>query len=802
MAANDRLERLLAQNQLNGIDFVEIATPSQTTLVVHFLNALPALQGQVRGATIDGGTTVRSVPVHPIQAADWGADAGGRPLLTLRVDAPGDFSLYTLRLDSDLLDPFFAQTVFSFKALCPSPLDCREPPAPCPPDDDETPPIDYLAKDFLSFGRALQDFSALRYPEWQERSEADFGVMFREALAALADDLSYTQDRVAAEATLDTATQRVSVVRHARLVDYEPRPATAARVLLQFDVTGGPVPAGLVVSGQAPDGTAVYFETGDGLADPQTGAVRTDTFAVSPLWNRGALVLHFWDDSRRCLRAGDTQLWVEGWNLGLRPGQRLLLDTRTGPGEPPLRELIRLAGTEQVVDPLPFTDPPAAVPPLRVTRLFWDAKDAPARDHDLTQTDLVGNLVPATHGRRYSDTFALAPGGAAPPGAPLAVFRTGPNGVKVARYTLSAGALAWLAPAEKSTAPGGDRPLPEVALVQLAPGPPAVWRWRRWPLDAEVAETAFTLEPARYGPTGVAAPDGTPIQDYDGPDGDTLRFGDGTFGALPGPQSLFRVTYRVGGGARGNVAPDTLTRFDPAATGGLVRAVTNPFAATGGQDAEPDERVRRLAPQAFQAVQYRAVRAEDYEKAAQTLPWVQRAGTVFRWTGSWLTVFTTADPRGTDELSVGQQTELINLLNRYRLAGYESYVSRPRYAPLDVGVYVCARTDAFAADVERDVRAALRPRPVQGGPGPGGFFDYDNFTFGTPLERSALEAAVQRVPGVAGVTAVTYRRRGHTQGYVDMPEVVAAAPNEVLLVEDNPSRPANGSLCVHAEGGK
>ena len=47
-------------------------------------------------------------------------------------------------------------------------------------------------------------------------------MMFLEALSALADDLSYTQDRVAAEATLMTATQRRSVVRHARLVDYEP----------------------------------------------------------------------------------------------------------------------------------------------------------------------------------------------------------------------------------------------------------------------------------------------------------------------------------------------------------------------------------------------------------------------------------------------------------------------------------------------------------------------------------------------------------------------------------------------------
>ena len=47
----------------------------------------------------------------------------------------------------------------------------------------DTPPIDYLAKDFEGFRRALFEFSALRYPAWRERSEADFGVMFAEALA-------------------------------------------------------------------------------------------------------------------------------------------------------------------------------------------------------------------------------------------------------------------------------------------------------------------------------------------------------------------------------------------------------------------------------------------------------------------------------------------------------------------------------------------------------------------------------------------------------------------------------------------
>ena len=77
--------------------------------------------------------------------------------------------------------------------------------------------------------------------------------MLAELLSAAGDDLSYQQDRIAAEATLATATQRRSVIRHARLVDYEPGPAASARVLLQVDVSTATVPSGVVVLAPQPD---------------------------------------------------------------------------------------------------------------------------------------------------------------------------------------------------------------------------------------------------------------------------------------------------------------------------------------------------------------------------------------------------------------------------------------------------------------------------------------------------------------------------------------------------------------------
>ena len=269
----DRRTQLIESTEFNGIDFVEIADPTQTMLRVHFLNGV-AIGALSSPPVISGGETIPTIAVQPVEPNDWGID-DGRIIVTLRVASPGDFSSYALTLSSPVLDPFFDHVTFSFKALCPSDLDCEPTPAPCPPLKGNPPPIDYLAKDFLSFRGALMDFSTLRYPQWQERSEADFGVMFLEALSALADDLSYSQDHVAAEAAFTTATQRRSVVRHAQLVDYAPGPNLSSSVMLQFDVAAGVthIPDGLTVLARAPDGSLIYFETGTGLVQRLTDAL-------------------------------------------------------------------------------------------------------------------------------------------------------------------------------------------------------------------------------------------------------------------------------------------------------------------------------------------------------------------------------------------------------------------------------------------------------------------------------------------------------------------------------------------------
>jgi hypothetical protein len=817
-----RLEFLLgAENpKWNGIDYVEIASDDETKLRVHFLTRWPVAPGPpgTLTVTITGGETIGSVPVLPVN--DWSVDADGRPVLSLAVAAPGDFSPYTLTISgSATLDPYFDAATFTFKANCPSDFDCAAPVPSCPPDAGEPVPIDYLAKDFDGFKRALSDFSALRYPNWVERSEADVGIMVMEALSAVADELSYYQDRVAAEATLATATQRVSLVRHARLVDYEPAAATSARTVLQLEVgSATPVPAGLRCSALGADGRQIPFEVGDGLV-PSGGPV---SFAVNPAWNAGPagarnLEPYWWDASRQCLPAGSTRIWLVGVGHELTDAQQLLIDTAGATSaDPPVREVVTIAtGTasnpsvDETADPV-FLEP--------VTRIDLDAATTVA--HDLGRTHLAGNLVPAVQGERMSETFVI-PGAPPPPGSPTAapaIVRTGANStpelqVPAYRYTLATGQLSWLpTPAVDPDTSAAVDVAPQLLLSAATAAGAASWGWQRSLLAAGPETPAFTLTPERYSPVGtgtVPAASGSGVTgvqwfDYDG-EGVTIAFGDGRLGALPPPGTVFTATYLAGGGSVGNVPADAIVTIDqhPPTGGGAapqVNACTNPFGPTGGADQETDQQIRDRAPQAFRAEPLRAVLPSDYVAAAQSESWVQQAGTTFRWTGSWLTVFTTADPAGAEQPTVDELTALSDLLGRRRLAGYESYVLPPLYASVDLRITVVAGPTAFASDVAAAVLAALQPGTRSDGRV--GFFDHSRWGFGQPLESSALLAAIQDASGVAGAVLVEYRQRGVQPQWTTLPEAVTPPPDRILRVDNDRSRPEAGSIRVIVEGGK
>ncbi len=214
---------------LNGIDFLEVhdgpdvpLAERQRTLFVHFLKDDGVAAFTEANIRIEGGDRIRDV--HALKAA---VDASDPLVLVVEVDQPGDFSTYTLRLTQsatdpdrpDGFDPRLSAVDFSFKVECANEFDCK-PEDVCPPPTLLQAEIDYLAKDYASFRRLMLDRLSAQMPDWRERNPADLGVALVELLAYVADHLSYQQDAIATEAYLGTARKRVSVRRHARLVDY------------------------------------------------------------------------------------------------------------------------------------------------------------------------------------------------------------------------------------------------------------------------------------------------------------------------------------------------------------------------------------------------------------------------------------------------------------------------------------------------------------------------------------------------------------------------------------------------------
>jgi hypothetical protein len=230
-----------------GLDYVEVST-DQKTLHVTFLGRAP--QGLVAGNfVVEGGERIRHVHVKKVAQQSNAPDSGLDDTADVTVDRAGDFSNYVLRVvgadakghstDQPMpgFDPLFNSVTFQFKASCPSDLDCKTPTI-CPQEVRVEPDINYLAKDYQSFRQLILDRLALLVPDWQETHVPDIGVALVEVLAYVGDHLSYYQDAVATEAYLRTARRRISVRRHARLVDYPMHEGCNARTWLCVQTPG------------------------------------------------------------------------------------------------------------------------------------------------------------------------------------------------------------------------------------------------------------------------------------------------------------------------------------------------------------------------------------------------------------------------------------------------------------------------------------------------------------------------------------------------------------------------------------
>jgi hypothetical protein len=245
LTCRDEQRRVIArQRNFNGIDYVSIGA-DQTTLCVHLFGEYP-VGIEAANVRLEGGRRVRDIKVLSVRP-EQEEDPELGECMHIELDKAGDFSTYKLclvdvengrptRNPLQGFDPRYSCIEFSFKVDCASDLDCKDEQS-CPPEEERAPDINYLAKDYASFRQLILDRLALLMPNWRERHVPDIGITLVEVLAYVGDYLSYYQDAVATEAYLDTARQRISVRRHARLVDYQMHEGCNARAFV-FVKTG------------------------------------------------------------------------------------------------------------------------------------------------------------------------------------------------------------------------------------------------------------------------------------------------------------------------------------------------------------------------------------------------------------------------------------------------------------------------------------------------------------------------------------------------------------------------------------
>jgi hypothetical protein len=831
---------------LNGIDFLEVLdqeaaneSDRQRFLYVHFLKDLTPNQLDANNILIEGGERIRGIQVVPPVVI-----GGTQPnnVLTIEVDQPSDYSIYRLRLVEDALhaagdsgageppagmDPVLSLVSFSFKVECPSDFDCA-PERVCPPEAKAEPEIDYLAKDYNSFRQLMLDRMSVLMPEWTERNAADQGIALVELLAYVGDHLSYEQDAIATEAYLDTARRRVSVRRHALLVDYSMHDGCNARTWVQVQVSSDNIKLkqGTRLITNVPGVRAVVNSQTDSDQMRLISAASTESFETMHdaifFTAHNLIEFYTWAEERCCLPVGATMATLKGALPDLKVGDVLIFEETAGPetgdpadADPAHRHAARLTKINREVavknaPPKPLTDPLTGQP---VTEIEWHNDDAlpfalcisALTDAGYEEKISVarGNVVLADHGFTVTEEL----------GAPLP-----PDEALAAVSSTSADccdpqdATPTLPPFRPQLS---ERPLTQTAPLNLKPesesptklgrdssaSASAVYRWEMRDVLPSIKLLDGAGRPWQPQRDLLSSDEFAKefVAEVDDDGRATLRFGDDQRGLRPAPGVEMNATYRVGNGKAGNVGAEALVHVISNVPIPGIDSVSNPMPAQGGADPETIEHVRRMAPQAFR-IQERAVTSDDYAEVARRHREVQNAAATVRWTGSWRTIFLTIDRLGGRPVDPDFEADMRRHLERYRMAGHDIEIDSPQFVSLEVEMTVCVKPEYFRGDVKA---ALLRVFSNQTQPdGQRGIFHPDNFSFGQPVYLSTLYAAAQRVEGVRFVTVTTFRRLG-TKSRQELDDgVLKLGALEVARLDNDPNFAERGVFRLTMEGGK
>jgi hypothetical protein len=794
--------------------------------------------------TVQGAARQRAGnPARPVQVVQ--VSAGAANTLRLKIAPVGDYSTYLLSTTAAglsspanalplAMDPLLNALPFKFRPGCFN-LNCTPADRVKPPPSE--PEIDYLARDYDSFRHVLIAAMMRRVPGWTTTSEADLDQVLIDLIAADADEQADYHDRVLNERSITTARKRVSLARHARLMDYHVHQGNQAATWLALEVgakvdlpTTSNDEFGAWTSRDWTDNDAVIF------AIPREGT----------RWRRrcfpelNTLRLYTWGKTITALGAGTTEADLTGgapltqvqaeairdFFLGVHSSQvvgagdgdvdvsvdRLLIQEVLNPetGTPngarlSQRKVLRLVPLDgpdarAVAREDPFTGE-------WMVRVRWIAEDALPHNFCFicecsgTPVENVSafhaNLARMTQGRPRITTFR-APGqplGSSDERSFVAIDEVSYEIVKrqIGSASPVRGVLCPLPAsplAYRATTPGGEAPTHTTADVTVQ-GFATAWQEQSDLIESADDDEHFIVETDELG-------------------GSSLRFGDGVNGEALPDGAFVRCRYRVGQGTAGNVGADSITSFSP---NGAVARVWNPLDVIGGRDPEPVAEIVRRVPEAYRQRQLRAVTLQDYAKRAEELSGVSHARARYAWTGSWRSVRVAIDPAGTTVLTPPLRRAIATHLEAVRLIGEDLEVRAASYVPLDIKLTVCAQSAYWPEDLRAELEEEFSDSWTRDGRR--AFFHPDAWTFGQPLYASQLIGRAMAVKGIGKVLRLSMRRwnpgsgGGLTEIDIDpsaLPESrlekLVVGPFEIIVVANDPDHLETGRIVFDITGGR
>ena len=617
------------------------------------------------------------------------------------------------------------------------------------------PPIDYTSRDYTSLVNDMLTLIPSYLPEWTDRSPGDFGVVLLELFAYVGDVLSFYTDRIANEAFIATAQQRSSMLSIATLLDYLPYGNVAATV---GDPNNPLVPPGLqftIANGTGPSPSPVLIPQGTQVSTVMVGApVVFETCA--DLWIYG-------DGVSTTVNAVSNGAANQQYYLGDTSGTiDWPLYNFTGGGG---NQTVTVGGTAWSLAP---GNSFVGVPPSGVgsqvytvingnTILFGNGSGGTGNGNIPTSGQAIVITYQPAAPNNYTGQVA-AQHGQTTSGENIGISDGTPNQT----YSL------FNSPVVEGS----------VQVYVDEGGGPTPWIYHQRLIDAFSSEAAFSLSVDANSVVSVL-------------------FGDDLTGRVPAPGAVITVNYTVGGGAIGNVAPNSLNQL---VTGiQAVSSVTNAQPATGGADAESIDHIRIHAPLSITAIN-RAVALDDYAALVLNIPSIAKAAAI---STAYNVVNIYIHPAGTFIADVPTLVNRVNALapsitnsnmtgkmDNKKMVGVSIVILPPQYnkngvlqagyVPVNVSATVQVLPNYHNSTVQNAVVAAIQ-----------NIFLFSVIDFGSRITLSSIYHALMEVEGVDYVN-VTVCCRAEASPQVSADVVTAAYE----IPQVNP-----GGINVIANGG-